>query len=566
MGFYHGFMASGFAAQRAKVLLDRPGNLLAGMRIRKKLIVLHTVFSLVLAGVLLGLLRPAINRVVEEAELHETRLAIGLVRARLQSEGPGPRSPDDVARLIGELQRAMPSGVSLKVGQGERLGLNAILLDEARRTPGEFVNFKLEAGENAALLIDESDGTAFVASARLEEARAAVTRLYFVATAALLVVYALIAAALEAFILPRHVYGPIRRILHADEAAQRGDRNEELVPAEHIPADELGEIIRSRNSVILALRKHEADLAEAMHRLEQAASDVRRKNVLLETAQKNLADADRLASLGVLSAGLAHEMNTPLAVAKGLAEKIQRGEGGGLTSSESALLVRVVARLERLSESLLDFARVRPPRSQLASLRGIVEEAWTLVRLDREAKRARFECEIALDLSVLCDPDRLTQVFVNLLRNALDAAGGAASVAPLNSEQREAIVRVTAEHVMDNAGATTAAGRVGGGVLIRVRDSGPGLDPTIVPRLFEPFASTRLDARGTGLGLAVSQGIIREHNGTLTARNAPADEFAPSGAIFEIFLPDCPLEDQTTTTNETTPRTQPSALGSSAAT
>ncbi|MBL0871690.1 MAG: hypothetical protein IBJ18_14055, partial [Phycisphaerales bacterium] len=442
-------MASGFAAQRAKVLLDRPGNLLAGMRVRKKLIVLHTVFSLVLAGVLLGLLRPAINRVVEEAELHETRLAIGLVRARLQSEGPGPRSVDDVARLMGELQLAMPSGVSLKVGQGERLGLNAILLDEARRQPGEFVNFKLDAGENAALLIDESDGTAFVASARLEEARAAVTRLYLVATAALLVVYALIAAALEAFILPRHVYGPIRRILHADEAAQRGDRNEELVPAEHIPADELGEIIRSRNSVILALRKHEADLAEAMRRLEQAASDLQRKNVLLETAQKNLADADRLASLGVLSAGLAHEMNTPLAVAKGLAEKIQRGEGGGegrgggLTKSESELLVRVVARLERLSESLLDFARVRPPRSQIASVRVIVEEAWTLVRLDREAKRARFECEVATDLSVLCDPDRLTQVFVNLLRNALDAAGGAAG-----NEHREAVVRVTAERVM----------------------------------------------------------------------------------------------------------------------
>jgi len=535
---YDGFMASGFAAQRAKVLLNRPGNLLAGMRIRKKLIVLHTVFSLVLAGVLLGLLRPAINRVVAEAELHETRLAIGLVRARLRSEGPGPRSADETVRLLGELQRAMPSGVSLQVGQGERLGLNALLLDEARRNPGEFVNFRLDAGENAALLIDESDGTAFVASARLEEARAAVTRLYFVATAALLVVYALIAAALEAFILPRHVYGPIRRILHADEAAQRGDRNEELVAAEHVPADELGEIIRSRNSVILALRKHEADLAEAMRRLEQAAGDLQRKNVLIETAQRNLADADRLASLGVLSAGLAHEMNTPLAVAKGLAEKLEAGGGSGLSAAESALLVRVVARLERLSESLLDFARVRPPRSQLSSLRGIVEEAWTLVRLDREAKRAKFECDVATDLSVMCDPDRLTQVFVNLLRNALDAATS------VPGSTREAVVRVTAERLTGHALAsgTGEAQAGGGGVLIRVRDSGPGLDASIIPRLFEPFATTRLDARGTGLGLAVSQGIIREHHGTLFARNATAAEggFGGTGAIFEIFLPDGP--------------------------
>jgi signal transduction histidine kinase len=501
------------------------------MRIRKKLIVLHTTFSLVLAGVLLFVLRPQIQRVVEQSERHEVALAISFIRAKLQqTENGAGNVRTQAARdaLLGELEAAMPTGVTLRVGQGERLGINALVLEQARATPETLVDFTQPDGSTAAVVIDEFDGSAYVATARLEEARAGVVRVYVLATIVLLAVYALIAMALEFFILPRYVYRPIRRLLLADAAVQAGERESEMIPAEEIPADEMGEIMRSRNATILAMRRHEADLALALGRLETLAGDLHKKNELLEAAQRNLADADKLASLGILSAGLAHEMNTPLAVVKGLAEKLAAqpatalGDAparGSLSPDESALLLRVVGRLERLSESLLDFARVRPGRRVRSALRPLIIEAWTLVRLDRESRRVEFSCDIDASVEIVCDPDRLTQVFVNLLRNAVDATSSrrATMKAPASAE-----VGVSA--TFDRSG----------GITIRVTDSGPGLDPAILPRLFEPFASTRLDARGTGLGLAVSQGIIREHAGVLTARNR---DDAP-GAVFEIFLPE----------------------------
>src|SRR6185295_16281744 len=147
-------------------------------------------------------------------------------------------------------------------------------------------------------------------------------QLYALTAVALLAVYGLVAAALELFVLPQHVYDPISRMLEADAAVQEGATEDELIPETAIPADELGEIMRSRNRTIVALRRHESALAEALAELGRVAGDLKRKNHLLEMAQRNLADADRLASLGMMSAGIAHELNTPLAVVKGLAEKL----------------------------------------------------------------------------------------------------------------------------------------------------------------------------------------------------------------------------------------------------
>src|SRR5207248_2138499 len=210
-----------------------------------------------------------------------------------------------------------------------------------------------------------------------------------------------------------------------------------------MPADELGEIMRSRNESILKLRRQETALADALSRLEQVANDLKRKNHLLEAARRNLADADRLASLGMMSAGLAHELNTPLTVLKGLVEKLNADPGQGLPAAEAALMLRVVGRLERLGESLLDFARVRPP------------------------------------------PDRTT----------------ARALAPLNNIFHG---RITID-------AETSTKDAHDWVSLTITDTGPGINPDLLSTVFEPFVSTRLDSRGTGLGLAVAEGIVREH-------------------------------------------------------
>ena len=300
--------------------------------------------------------------------------------------------------------------------------------------------------------------------------------------------------------------------------------------------------MRSRNGSILALRRHERALAEALAELESVASDLKRKNHLLEAARRNLVDADRLASLGMMSAGIAHELNTPLAVLKGLVEKLNADPTRRLDPAEAALMLRVVRRRERLGESLLDFARVRPPESRPVDLRSLVEEAITLVRLDRDTGRLDLVNLVPEALTLECDGDRMVQVMVNLLRNAADAIRG-------GREPRENGTRHQPELPFARAGEEPRPSLPPGGrvqveadisirdgqewVSITVTDSGPGIDSDLLSRLFEPFASTRLDAHGTGLGLAVTEGIVKEHGGLILARNRTDRP----GAVFEIMLP-----------------------------
>ncbi|MBC7834714.1 MAG: hypothetical protein H7Y88_06385 [Phycisphaerales bacterium] len=484
------------------------------MRIRKKLIFLHTVFSLVLAGILGLAMRPAIREVVRLAEAHEARLVLSQL---LASGEPSP-IPFAPGVLVSRGDAAAVNLTPGEVGAVRLAGDGIINLDALT---------EVAKGGARVAAMDSRTGEYVVVEATLAEARSAVRRLYILVTVALLAVYALVAAALELFVLPEHVYGPIRRLLDADRAVQEGHRDRELIPESALPADELGEIMRSRNRSILTIRRQERDLEAALRQLEEVAADLKKKNHLLETARRNLADAGRLASLGMMSAGLAHELNTPLAVLKGLVEKLNSGggtNGGGggghqVTPVEAALMLRVVGRLETLSESLLDFARARHPVTRPSSLAPIVEESWTLVRLDRGrgSGEVRFTNLVSPGLLAECDPDRIGQVLVNLLRNAVDAMADAPAVTSPAIEV-----------------AATAIERDGRSwIMLTITDNGPGIHPDVLSRLFEPFVSTNLDSHGTGLGLAVAEGIAREHGGLLLARNRTSAH----GAVFEFILP-----------------------------
>lgn len=505
---------------------DRASGFLAGLRIRKKLLFLHTVFSLALAAVLLLAVRPALRDVVYRAELDESQMLLQTLARVAQNDSSLAAS--DLASL------ADASGRSIRIGSADLLGLTADTAALATVSSPNSIEVPGQEDAPRAVLhlpgLRGASGSFILAEGRIEEARRAVFRLYVLVSIALLAVYAMVAIALELFILPQHVYAPIQRLLAADQAVREGRSEGELIEPRQIPADELGEIMRSRNEAILLLRDHQRKLAQAIDELNSTAMDLRRKNHLLETAQRNLADADRLASLGMMSAGIAHELNTPLAVLKGLVERLAIDPQRGVDVPTAALMGRVVGRLERLGESLLDFARVRPPRSSPVTLRFVVEEAVTLVRLDRQSPDILIRDSIDPGLVVQCDASRMVQVFVNLIRNGVDAVRSSKPERPRENgagerPRREAgMVEVLAEQRIRNDTPW---------VSVSVRDNGPGIDPAVLPRLFEPFVSTRLDSNGTGLGLAVSEGIVREHGGMIFARNR-ADG---TGAEIEIMLP-----------------------------
>ncbi len=480
---------------------DAPARgLLAGMRIRKKLIFLHTLFSLALTLILLVALRPAISQILDRAE--RTSATLVLEQALRQS-------PADAESW------ASGRGASWRVGSPDSLDIPASIAQDATDNPLA----PIDAGRRGvhAIVVAAIPGPEpryILAEASLTEVREVVTRFYLLLVIAVLAAYGLVVVALELLVLPQHVYGPIRRMLRADLAVQAGETENELIPDASIPADELGEIMKSRNESIRKIRSQERALAEAFDRLELNANDLKVKNHLLERARQNLADADRLASLGMMSAGLAHELNTPLAVLKGLTERL-RQDPAGLSEDQAELMHRVVLRLERLGESLLDFARVRPPQSRETDLSRIVDDAMTLVRIDREARQIELANLVPKGTRAFCDEDRFVQVFVNLIRNAVDA---------LRESGKGSRVQVSAETIERDGEQWLS---------VAVADDGPGIAPDVLSTLFEPFVSTRLDARGTGLGLAVAEGIVREHGGVLLARNNPER----TGAVFEILLP-----------------------------
>ena len=303
-------------------------------------------------------------------------------------------------------------------------------------------------------------------------------------------IYVLAVLVLETTIMPLYVYHPLRLLLDADQATQQGNREHELIDESLIMGDEIGQIMRSRNATIVELRKHEDDLQQALERLE---------------AQ------DRLVSLGLLSASVAHELNTPLTVLQGSIEKLTETVKDPATLERLARMLRVTQRLRKISESLVDFAKVRKQHMDTVVLRPLLDEVWALVGIDEKAAEANFINGAGAEDAVIGNSDRLIQVFVNLLRNALYAVSPSGKI--------EVKTRKIVRHAKP-------------WISIVVEDNGPGIPPEVLPDIFEAFVSTRLDARGTGLGLTVAEGIVHQHGGTISASNR-----AGGGACLEVTLP-----------------------------
>lgn len=236
-------------------------------------------------------------------------------------------------------------------------------------------------------------------------------------------------------------------------------------------------------------------------------------------AERRLLHAERLASLGRVAQGVAHELNTPLATIRTLAADMReaiRSLGGdeALQSdlAESAALIRdETGRLGRITHSLLTGGTL--PRLRLSSsapLLPIVKRAQALVFAGARDSGPELDVDDSVrDLSVVADPDRLLQVLVNLLQNAVDA----------NREAGRHLVCLSAE-------------KRGSLVELSVEDEGPGIDPEIADRLFEPFATTKPPGEGTGLGLYASYMLVQTMGGDLTIENRDQ-----GGACARVRMP-----------------------------
>ncbi len=253
----------------------------------------------------------------------------------------------------------------------------------------------------------------------------------------------------------------------------------------------------------------------------------------LETRQKRLLRSEKLASLGTMLAGVAHELNNPLSnislPCQILLEELEEND----PARRKELLEQIDEQTERarkIVRALLDFSRDKPFKREMLPLSGLIEETILLLKGETPGD-IKIISEIPTDLVVPADRQRLEQAFLNLIKNALEAIGATGEIHIKATQQRITKEMMTTVPV----GKSKYPGKcfIGGEVVdIEISDSGPGIPAKVLPRIFDPFFTTKDVGRGMGLGLFIVHEIVEEHNGCIFV-----DSEAGRGSVIHIRLP-----------------------------
>ncbi|MBZ5702403.1 MAG: PAS domain S-box protein, partial [Acidobacteriia bacterium] len=235
----------------------------------------------------------------------------------------------------------------------------------------------------------------------------------------------------------------------------------------------------------------------------------------LRRAQEQLLHNEKMAAVGQLISGVAHELNNPLTAILGYSQLLSSsGQPGTQTVEYAEKLYKQAQRTHRIVQNLLSFARQHKPERVPVQLNQVIEDTVALRDYDLRVNNIRLHLELAPDLPVTAaDPHQLQQVFLNLVNNAVDAILE-------QGKEGDIWMRTRSEAA---------------GLVVEIADNGPGVqDPS---KVFDPFYTTKPVGKGTGLGLSICYGIVSEHGGTIRVRNTP-----PRGATFTIELPFLPAE------------------------
>ena len=273
-------------------------------------------------------------------------------------------------------------------------------------------------------------------------------------------------------LLSRIVVRPVRKLLEMTEEYTGGDF---LVPLEATSGSEIRQLSRSLSHMVRRLDENKEALKGHIASLEQANEELRK-------AQYEILRSEKLASVGRLAAGIAHEIGNPMGVILGYLERAEVE----------------VSRISRIIRTLLDFSRASENRPETVSVHGLLRDTLEMLTPQKIMEGVRADLVLnAIRDDVFSDAGRLQQVFLNVLMNAGDAlqegeAGGEAG----------GVMRI--ETRSDE-----------GWIEVRISDNGPGIPPGELSQIFDPFYTTKDPGKGTGLGLSVSHRIVEDLEGTI---------------------------------------------------
>jgi two-component system NtrC family sensor kinase len=333
--------------------------------------------------------------------------------------------------------------------------------------------------------------------------------------AALSLGFIIIAALCVGFFVHRLVYVPLRDLETGARRLSTGNL-EQTIPVRS--EDEFGQLAASFNAMTVALRNSQSELREWGHTLEQK---VAKRTQELHIAEAESARTEKLASVGLLAAGIAHELNNPLTGVLTFTTLLRKKMPDGSADAEDLdLVIRETKRCATIIRRLLDFAREKAPEKKFTDLNLVIEDTARII----ERPASFRDIEIAMDLDpdlpqVWVDADLIKQVIMNMLVNA--------------------------QHAIEHEGSITVRSRrfpqpkspePGGPpvpmVEISIIDTGCGIPEKNLKRIFDPFFTSKEVGKGTGLGLSVSHGIVRAHGGVIEVESAVG-----KGSTFRIYLP-----------------------------
>lgn len=327
--------------------------------------------------------------------------------------------------------------------------------------------------------------------------------------------FILVASFCVSFFVHRLVYVPLRDLETGAKRLSAGNL-EELIPVRS--GDEFGQLAASFNAMTIALKNSQLELREWGRTLEQKVEERTQK---LRVAETEAARREKLASVGLLAAGIAHELNNPLTGILTFSHLIRKKIPDGSQEAEDLdLVIQETKRCSTIIRRLLDFAREKAPEKKFADLNEIIEDTARFI--ERPAHLEDIEIIMELDRGlprVWVDEDLIKQVIVNMLVNAQQ------------SIKDRGRITIRSRRVPEPRSPEPGTKPVPM-VELSIIDTGCGIPEKDLQRIFDPFFTTKGVGKGTGLGLSVSHGIVRAHGGAIEVESKVGE-----GSTFRVYLP-----------------------------
>ncbi len=317
-----------------------------------------------------------------------------------------------------------------------------------------------------------------------------------------IVLFGIVVAVFGGRLIRNLILKPLRELLEATQKVAEGDLSTRVEVTEN---KEMSDLAESFNVMT-------EKLAENRSELEQSIEQMRRLNENLARTQRELLSSEKLASVGRLAAGVAHEIGNPLSSIQGYLEIINKRDY--LRQSDRDMVSRVQDEVKRINEiikELLDYSRPQDESLSLLDLNESVDSALTLLSAQKGCDNIEIKTELGALPMLEANRSSMKQLIMNMVMNSIQAMPEGGSL-----------------------GVITRAAERGGeqGMELMVEDTGPGVPEELIDRIFDPFFTTKQPGQGTGLGLSICYRIVENLGGRIEVKSSPEN-----GSMFTVWLP-----------------------------